>query len=327
MRKISIALIVLLTSIPFSPAHAANITGTKCVKVGKTQKVKNLTYTCVVVRGKNVWSSGVDLEAKQREAAKLAAEAEAKRLAAEELNKREALLANTIPGFSKLDITSSPGQIRINWSGVGVNNQPMGEYDHVGVYVQDSIGSYSDGTKEISVLDAARAAYLDVPGGNYKIKLIATLKDGSLGRPSNVIDVQVQPKIRIDLPTLPTGFSVSPVKFGLTASWNGSYATQSFFGFSRIEIYASAYDLGASSTDSSYFKGKLVGSMTVNDAPNKITIGLDILRNAFGITGSDVYARSYYFYQVVGNRSNEWYSVDGKITWTRINSQGVSPLS
>lgn len=327
MRRNLIALVVVFAVFPVSLAHAAQVPGTKCVSVGKTQKIKNLTYTCVLLKGKKVWSKGIDLEAKRAADAKFAADAEAKRLAAEELAKREALLVSTVPGFSKLDLISSQGSIRINWNGLGTNNQPMGEYKHIGVYIQDSTGTFSDGTKEISILNSMRAAYIDVPGGNYKIKLVATLMDGSLGRPSNVIDIQVPEKIRIDLPTLPTGLSVSPAQFALTASWNGSYATQSFFGFSRINIYVSAYDLGASSTDSNYFKGKLVGSMTVNDVPNKITIGLSILRNALGITGSDVYARSYYFYQVAGNTSNQWYSVDGKITWTRINAQGVSPHS
>ena len=76
----------LLTSVPLS-ASAAGIPGSKCTQSGKTQTVKKLTYTCVFIKGKKVWSKGVDLAA-IKAAAELA-RIERERLAAENKAKAE----------------------------------------------------------------------------------------------------------------------------------------------------------------------------------------------------------------------------------------------
>ncbi len=136
---------------------------------------------------------------------------------------------------------------------------------------------------------------------------------------SNQVTVLQQPAAQIEAPTLPTGLSVAPAPFGVTVSWNGSYSGGTDFdGFAGINIYASSSDLGASTT--SDISSKLVGNMAVNKTSNKITVGIDALRQATGLGSDTVYTSPIYFYYVALNLNNEFYKVGNLVTYTKLGS-------
>jgi len=81
--------------------------------------------------------------------------------------------------------------------------------------------------------------------------------------------------------------------------------------------------LGATAT-SGITDTNLVGSLTVNDAPNKINIGLDNLRQALSLgSNAAAYTATIFFYYVSVNKSNVKYG--SPTTYTRINSSSVAP--
>jgi hypothetical protein len=136
---------------------------------------------------------------------------------------------------------------------------------------------------------------------------------------SNQVTVLQQPAAQIEAPTLPTGLSVASAPFGVTVSWNGSYSGGTDFdGFAGINIYASSSDLGASTT--SDISSKLVGNMAVNKTSNKITVGIDALRQATGLGSDTVYTSPIYFYYVALNLNNEFYKVGNLVTYTKLGS-------
>jgi hypothetical protein len=136
---------------------------------------------------------------------------------------------------------------------------------------------------------------------------------------SNQVTVLQQPAAQIEAPTLPTGLSVAAAPFGVTVSWGGSYSGGTDFdGFAGINIYASASDLGASTT--SDISSKLVGNMAVNKTSNKVTIGIDALRQATGLGSDTVYTSPIYFYYVALNLNNEFYKVGNLVTYTKLGS-------
>lgn len=140
---------------------------------------------------------------------------------------------------------------------------------------------------------------------------------------SNQVTVLQQPAAQIEAPTLPTGLSVASAPFGVTVSWNGSYSGGTDFdGFAGINIYASSTDLGASTT--SDISTKLVGNMAVNKTYNKVTIGIDALRQATGLTAETVYTSPIYFYYAALNLNNEFYKVGNLITYTKLGSGNPS---
>jgi hypothetical protein len=123
-------------------------------------------------------------------------------------------------------------------------------------------------------------------------------------------------------PTLPSGISVATAPFAVSVTWPGTYATSSFTGFKSIDIYAVSSDLG-STTTSGITGSNLVGSLTVQDTPNKINIGLDNLRQALGLsTNADVYTTSIFYYFNSSNKNGEKF---GSPTYTRINSSSIIP--
>jgi hypothetical protein len=136
---------------------------------------------------------------------------------------------------------------------------------------------------------------------------------------SNQVTVLQQPAAQIEAPTLPTGLSVASAPFGVTVSWGGSYSGGTDFdGFAGINIYASASDLGASTTTD--ISSKLVGNMAVNKTSNKVTIGIDALRQATGLGSDTVYTSPIYFYYVALNLNNEFYKVGNLVTYTKLGS-------
>lgn len=209
MKRISIALVITFFALAPIDASAAGIPGSKCTQSGKTQIVKKLTYTCVIVKGKKVWSKGVDMTA-IRAAAELA-RVERERLAAEKKAKAELelKLLPTTPFLTFTDVDEFPGRITVMWGGLNSSRQPMGEVDHVGLFIRDLTGTFSDGTKELWSFKAPGTAYIYVPGGEYVVYLQAIMKDGSLGMPSAQITSKVAQAIEIELPKVATGLSVS----------------------------------------------------------------------------------------------------------------------
>jgi hypothetical protein len=140
---------------------------------------------------------------------------------------------------------------------------------------------------------------------------------------SNQVIVLQQPAAQIEPPTLPTGLSVAAAPFGVTVSWSGAYSGGTDFdGFAGINIYASSTDLGTSTTTD--ISSKLVGNMAVNKTANKITVGIDALRQATGLTAETVYTSPIYFYYAALNLNNEFYKVGNLITYTRLGSGNPS---
>jgi hypothetical protein len=144
----------------------------------------------------------------------------------------------------------------------------------------------------------------------------------SLTEPARTITVEGG--IQIDPPKLPTGVTATSAAFGIAVSWAGTYQNnETFGGFKAINIYASTSDLGSNTT--TIASSKLVGTMVVDVTVNKITIGLESLKQALSLTSSTVYTTPIYLYYIATNQKDSQYSVNGTPTYTRINSIGISP--
>ena len=116
--------------------------------------------------------------------------------------------------------------------------------------------------------------------------------------------------------------SVATAPFAVTVNWAGTYSSSTFTGFKSVDIYAVNSDLGSSVT-SGITNTNLVGSLTVNNTPNKINVSLDNLRQALGLsTNSDVYSATIFYYF---NATNTDGTKFGSPTYTRINSSSVVP--
>lgn len=163
---------------------------------------------------------------------------------------------------------------------------------------------------------------LDI-GTDYYFKFRWKYADGTFSDWSVVKYVKTAGTKLVEKPTLPTGLSVATASFGVTASWEGTYASSTFLGFKSVNIYASTSDLGSTTTTD--LTSKLVGSMTVDRLSNKITIGSTLLKNVLGLTSTSVYTTPMYFYYISVNANNEFYKVGGVATYTRISSSGISP--
>lgn len=163
---------------------------------------------------------------------------------------------------------------------------------------------------------------LDV-GTDYYFKFRWKYADGTFSDWSVVKYAKTAGTKLVEKPTLPTGLSVAAASFGVTASWEGTYASSTFLGFKSVNIYASTSDLGSTTTTD--LTSKLVGSMTVDRLSNKITIGSTLLKNVLGLTSTSVYTTPMYFYYISVNANNEFYKVGGVATYTRISSSGISP--
>lgn len=239
------------------------------------------------------------------------------------------------PHFTISDVTGGSGFIAITWDGKdegGVND--LKNFDRVDIYIKDyatnTTTTFGDGTKPTAFFKQKGTKTIVAPAGKYVVKLRTVGVSGKTSAlvPSvtNDYTVTVTSGLTIEDPTLPTGLSVSSVPFGIAVNWSGAYTASSFFGFQSINIYASTTDYGSTTTSTNITNTKLVGVMTVNDTANKITVGLDALRTALGLSANkDCYTTNTYFYYIATNLNGVKYKSGGSEVYTRINSTPIKP--
>jgi hypothetical protein len=242
-----------------------------------------------------------------------------------------------IPYFVSSNVTANPGMILVAWNGNDILGNPIKNIDHVGVFITDSKNTFGDGTKEVASIKKAGIVAIPAPSGTYSIRLASVSARGAIGTKTEPVSVTIQGVIKIESPTLPIGLSVAPAPFGVTASWGGKYKDDAgFSGFKSINIYVSKTDLGTSTTSTANptLSNRLVGTMTVDTDENKITIGMEVLKQVLksgsplvAPTSAELYAMNLYFYHVAVNANGLPYQVDGVTTYTRINSTGIAPAA
>ena len=247
----------------------------------------------------------------------------------------EADTALPVPHFSNTDVDKFPGTIFVTWDGKDSNLQDMKNIDHVGVFITDENDTFGDGTKEAASFKTAGRISIAAPGGTYTVKLASVSARGTIGTKTSGVSVVIQSAIPIENPKLAVGLSVVSAPFAIVASWGGKYKDdETFTGLKSINVYASETDLGSSTTSalSPDLASNLVGTMTVNDTANKITIGMDVLKQVLRIgsppaapTSAQLYELPIFFYHVTVNDNGLPYKVDGSTVYTRINSSGISP--
>jgi hypothetical protein len=161
------------------------------------------------------------------------------------------------------------------------------------------------------------------PGKTYYFQFRWKYADGTYSAWS-ATKTQVAPgTLQVEAPTLATGLTAATASFGVTVSWDGTYSSSTFLGFKSINIYASTSNLGSSTTTD--ISASLVGSMTVDQVKNQITIGSTLLKNTLSLTSTSVYTTPIFFYYITINENNEVYKSGGVATYTRINSSGITP--
>ena len=238
------------------------------------------------------------------------------------------------PHFASINVSGGSGYISVTWDGKDSTLEDMLNFDRVEIYIKDhssnTVTTFGDGSKATAFFKTAGTKTITAPAGKYivKLKTIGVSGKASEAVPSGASDylVTVTSGITIEDPTLPTGLSVSTVPFGVAVNWSGSYSASSFFGFQSINIYASTTDYGSTTTATNITNSKLVGTMTVNDTSNKITVGLDALRTALGLSANkDCYTTDTYFYYIATNLNGVKYKVSGSEVYTRISSTPVKP--
>ena len=228
-----------------------------------------------------------------------------------------------VPQIFSGDVIGGPGKILIYWNGKDSTGANMVGIDRVNVYLEDENDTFGDGSEPVNFFKEKGHMSIPVPAGTYTVTLRSVTVRDSVSNPTTGITVTVQDGVIVQPPTLPTGLSVATAPFGLTVSWGGEYAGDTFTGFKSINIYASATDLGASTTTN--ISNKLVGSMTVDQTSNKITVGLDVLKQVLTLTSAQAYSTGIYLYYIAVNADGTPYKVSGTTTYTRINSTAVSP--
>ena len=162
-----------------------------------------------------------------------------------------------------------------------------------------------------------------IPATTYYYKFQWKYADGTTSEFSAVKSLTTAGDLKAQAPTLATGFTADKAPFGVTIFWDGTYASSAFTGFKSVNIYASTTNLGSSTTTN--LTANLVGSMTVDQQKNKITIGSTLLKNTLSLTSTTVYTTPIYFYFITVNSNNEVYKSGGVATYTRINSTGIIP--
>jgi hypothetical protein len=249
----------------------------------------------------------------------------------------EADTALPVPHFTTFDVDQYPGTMLISWDGNDNYNppRPITNIDHVGVFITDENDTFGDGTKEAASFKTAGRISIAAPGGTYIVKLASVSARGTIGTKTAGIEVVIQDGVPIELPKLAVGLEVLPAPFAIIASWGGAYSgDETFKGLKTINIYASESDLGPSTTATANpgLLTNLVGTMTVNDSPNKVTIGMDVLKQVLSIgnpahspTSAELYELPVFFYHLSVNDNGIPYKVDGETVFTRINSSGISP--
>lgn len=161
------------------------------------------------------------------------------------------------------------------------------------------------------------------PGNSYRFQFRWKYVDGTYSDWSATRTVTAAGSLLVEAPTLATGLTAETASFAVTISWDGTYASSAFLGFKSVNIYASTSNLGSSTTTN--LSANLVGSMTVDQIKNKITIGSTLLKNTLSLTSTTVYTTPIYFYYITVNDNNEVYQSGGVATYTRINSSGINP--
>lgn len=241
----------------------------------------------------------------------------------------------TPPHFTISDVTGGSGLIAVTWDGKdsgGIND--LKNFDRVDIYIKDyagnTVNTFGDGTKATAFFKTKGTKTIVAPAGKYVVKLRTVGVSGktSILVPAATNDylVTVTSGLTIEDPTLPVGLSVASAPFGIAVNWSGAYSAASFFGFQSINLYASTVDYGASTTGANITSSKQVGTMTVNDTPNKVTVGLDALRSALSLSANkDCYTTNTYFYYIATNLNGVKYKYNGVETYTRIGTTPVKP--
>ena len=194
---------------------------------------------------------------------------------------------------------NTAGYLEIAWDGKDGSGNNLTNFDRVDVYIQ---GSPFDSSKpSISFFSAGKQTVV-APGGVYVISAYAVSKIGTISAMNTSVSRTVlDVGIPVQTPTLPSGLTVTSAPFAVSVNWPGTYSVGTFTGFKSIDIYAVGTNLGSTAT-SGITSTNLVGSLTVNDTPNKINIGLDNLKQALGLsTTSDVYTATIYYYHNATN--------------------------
>lgn len=114
------------------------------------------------------------------------------------------------------------------------------------------------------------------PGNSYRFQFRWKYVDGTYSDWSATRTVTAAGSLLVEAPTLATGLTAETASFAVTISWDGTYASSAFLGFKSVNIYASTSNLGSSTTTN--LSANLVGSMTVDQIKNKITIGSTLLK-------------------------------------------------
>jgi hypothetical protein len=228
-----------------------------------------------------------------------------------------------VPYIFSGDFKTAPGKIIIYWNGKDSNNVDMVGVDRVNIYLEDADDTFGDGSDPVAFFKVKGTVSIAVPAGTYNVTLRSVTTRGTLSNSTSPVTLTVEDGTPIEAPTLPTGLSASAAPFALTVAWTGAYASQTFSGFKAINIYASTTDLGSNTTTN--LSTKLVGSMTVDQTSNKITIGLDVLKQVLSLTSQQAYDSSIYLYYLAVNANGIPYQVSGTTTYTRINSTAIAP--
>jgi hypothetical protein len=230
----------------------------------------------------------------------------------------------TIPPEADLpvgNVVGGAGFIKVIWNGNSLGGAAATNVDRVDIHIAGQ--SFGDGTKPAGLFKVAGNQTFVAEPGSY----IVQLKTYTLNATSAFFSVSRTVTVTavgeaIQTPALPTGLTAVSAPFSVSINWSGAYSVSTFTGFKSIDIYAVSSDLGATAT-SGITDTNLVGSLTVNDTPNKINIGLDNLRQALSLgSNAAAYTATIFFYYVAVNKNNVKY---GSPTYTRINSSSVVP--
>ena len=215
---------------------------------------------------------------------------------------------------------NTAGYLNITWDGKDALGNTMSNIDRLDIYID---GSPFDATKPAASFFSAGTQTIVAPAGTYIVAGYAVSKAGTKSAINSPVTRTVKTVGEVIAPpTLPSGISVVTAPFAVSVTWPGTYASSSFTGFKSIDIYAVSSDLGSTAT-SGISSTNLVGSLTVQDTPNKVNIGLDNLKQALGLsTTADVYTSTIFYYFNASNKNGDKY---GSPTYTRINSSSVVP--
>lgn len=225
------------------------------------------------------------------------------------------------PQLQITDVVGGGGFIKVTWGGNDASGNPLTNIDRIDVHISGT--SFGDGTKPAGSFKSAGTQTFSAEPGIYIVQLKAVTVNGATSFFSTARTITVTSVGEVvQTPTLPSGLSVATAPFAVTVNWAGTYSTSTFTGFKSIDIYAVGSNLGASVT-SGITSTNLVGSLTVNNTPNKINISLDNLRQALGLSAnSDVYSATIFYYFNATNKDDTKF---GSPTYTRINSSSVVP--